>query len=124
MLLVQKLLNHPVFTLPAWQLKGCQTLLQFVIYTQLRWFGPQVLVCVCACSLCQASSVSHITFVFFFPSTSLYHLLYFHPFFLFMLHFCFFLISIFFCPLKRSSSPCHPSITPPFSLTTTPASFS
>lgn len=62
MLLVQKLLNHPVFTLPAWQLEGCQTLLQFFICTQFRWFGAQAVVCVCIASL--VSSVSLIALLF------------------------------------------------------------
>lgn len=63
MLLVQKLLNHPVFTLPAWQLEGCQTLLQFFICTQFRWFGAQAVVCVWMC-VCLVSSVSLIALLF------------------------------------------------------------
>lgn len=64
MLLVQKLLNHPVFTLPAWQLEGCQTLLQFFICTQFRWFGAQAVVCVCVCIVSLVSSVSLIALLF------------------------------------------------------------
>lgn len=67
-MLVQKLLNHPVFTLPAWQLEGCQTLLQFFICTQFRWFGTQavVCVCVCACGYC-------VSCLFCLPYRSLIH---------------------------------------------------
>ena len=56
MLLVQKLLNHPVFTLPAWQLEGGQTLLQFFICTQFR-FGTSDGVCVCVCVCVCVSSL-------------------------------------------------------------------
>lgn len=71
MLLVQKLLNHPAFTLPAWQLEGCQTLLQFFICTQFRWFGAQAVVCVCVCLV---SSVSLIAPLFTPFSASPYFL--------------------------------------------------
>lgn len=45
----QKQLNHPIFTLPAWQLDGCQTLLHFCICAHFRWFGTQALLRVHMC---------------------------------------------------------------------------
>lgn len=45
----QKQLNHPVFTLCAWQLDGCQTPLHFCICTQFRRFGAQALLCMHVC---------------------------------------------------------------------------
>lgn len=51
MLLVQKLHNHPVLTLPAWQLDGCQTLRRLFICTQFRWCGARLRVCVCVLCL-------------------------------------------------------------------------
>lgn len=104
MLLVQKLLNHPVFTHPAWQLKGCQTLLQFVIYTQLRWCGAQVCVCVCVC-LYFVSSLSCLLYHFLIlfsvhlPISSAL----FPSIFLVYLAFVFFPYLSFFCLLKRST---------------------
>lgn len=130
MLLDQKLLNHPVFILPAWQLKGCQTLLQFVIYTQLRWFGAQVPVCVCV-YVCARVCLYFVSSLFCLP----YH---FHILFsvhlpicsalfpsILLVHVAFVLFPYlsFLCLLKCSTSSCV-LITSPFSLITSPASSS
>lgn len=56
----RKQLNHPVFTLPAWQLDSCQTPLHFCICAQFGRFSAQALLCVHACGF--ASIFIHLLF--------------------------------------------------------------
>lgn len=64
MLLVQKLLNHPVVTLPAWQLEGVQTLLQFFICPQFSLVARLLFLCVSVCIVYLDSSVFVMALLF------------------------------------------------------------
>lgn len=57
MLLVQKLFNHPVVTLPAWQLEGVQTLLDSLVARLL-------FLCISVCIVYLDSSVFVIALLF------------------------------------------------------------
>lgn len=105
-----KLLNHPVFTLPAWQLEGSQTLLWFFICTQFRWFGAQALLCMCVhmyLYIYLVSSVSLIAFLLSF-SVQLFQILRFISIHLsYFSSICGFPLSLsLLCLLKLSTSSC------------------
>lgn len=111
MLLVQKLLNHPVVTLPAWQLEGVQTLLQFFICPQFSLVARLLFLCVSVCIVYLDSSVFVMALLFtpFLSYTPQFLSFFFHFHFsvlfqvLLFLFICRLSLSFFFCLLNLSA---------------------